>query len=166
MLGITPPKTFENPVYAIISIFVSVCAFLLVYTKKVRLFRYHGKTYEALLVLADAVGLGTFTVIGVKTAVDVTIAPNAFLFVFMGIMTGVGGGIMRDVLAGSKPYIFVRHVYASACILGSVICVVIYPAIGMNAAMLLGALIVVLVRLAAFRFKWNLPYAQIHEHSA
>lgn len=116
--------------------------------------------------LADAVGLGVFTVAGIKTAIDITPEPNAFLFIFVGVITGVGGGILRDVLSGSKPYIFIKHVYGCASIAGAVICVCLFPVLGANPAMLTGALAAVIIRLLAFRFKWDLPYADISEHSA
>ena len=43
---------------------------------------------------------------------------NAFFFVFVGVLTGVGGGVVRDIMAGETPYILVREIYACASIAG------------------------------------------------
>ena len=45
---------------------------------------------------------------------------------FVGVLTGVGGGVMRDVLAGNTPYILVKHVYACASLAGAVLCAVLW----------------------------------------
>ena len=48
---------------------------------------------------------------------------NAFLLVFLGTITGVGGGLLRDMMASVPPYIFVKHIYACASIIGAIVCV-------------------------------------------
>ena len=82
---------------------------------------------------------------------------NYFLPVFLGTITGVGGGLLRDIMAGDRPYIFVKHVYASASIVGAVVCVFCWNRIGEEAAMLIGVASVVVLRLLAIRYRWNLP---------
>ena len=84
---------------------------------------------------------------------------NAFLLVFVGVVTGVGGGVLRDVLAGLTPYIFRKHVYASASILGAVLCVVLMPYTGDAWAIAIGMAAVVITRLLSAYFRWNLPHA-------
>ena len=75
------------------------------------------------------------------------------------MVTGVGGGVLRDVLAGDTPYIFVKHVYASASLAGALACVVLWPLAGEMAAMLCGSALVVAVRILSAHFRWNLPHA-------
>lgn len=157
ILGITPPKTFQNPTYAIIAIVTS----LVVFVPNVRSW-LHSKihSYEIVLNLMDALGLGIFTVMGIKTALDLSISGyNGFLFVFVGVVTGVGGGVMRDVLAGDTPYIFSKHIYASASIFGALVCYFIWP-LGSIYAMLLGFASIVIIRLLSAHFQWNLPRAK------
>lgn len=72
----------------------------------------------------DAIGLSLFTVIGVETAYIHVADANAYLAIFVGMLTGVGGGILRDVLAGNTPYVFVKHFYACASLIGAVVCAV------------------------------------------
>ena len=82
---------------------------------------------------------------------------NTFLLVFLGTMTGVGGGLLRDTMAGVAPYIFVKHIYACASIAGAWICVIIYRSYGELPAMVVSSLIVMLIRFLAAHYRWNLP---------
>ena len=86
-----------------------------------------------------------------------------FLLIFVGLITGVGGGVLRDVFSGERPYIFVRHFYACASIVGALICALCWRALGGNAAMLFGAAVVVVLRLLAAYYHWNLPRSDYHE---
>ena len=70
--------------------------------------------FDRLLLVMDAVGLGVFTVVGVQCAYRQAEHDTLFLTVFVGLITGVGGGVLRDVFSGERPYIFVRHFYAWA----------------------------------------------------
>mgnify|MGYP001003475734 CR=1 FL=1 len=154
ILGITPPKTFWNPVYFLVSIFTAIVVFIPTIRK--RLMR-NGSVYETVLFLMDALGLGIFTVIGIRTAYDLSDRFNGFLLVFVGVVTGIGGGIMRDMISGGTPSVFIKDIYACASILGAVVCVGLWNLTGSAAAMLAGTAVTVLVRCLSVRFKWNLP---------
>ena len=69
----------------------------------------------------DAVGLGAFTVTGINTAVLAGYGDYRFLAVFLGVLTGVGGGVLRDIMAGQTPYILRKHFYACASIIGAIV---------------------------------------------
>jgi uncharacterized membrane protein YeiH len=84
---------------------------------------------------------------------------NVFLMIFLGVITGVGGGILRDLFAAQKPYIFVRHVYALASVAGAVAAALLPAVIGWPKAMLVGFFLVLLIRYLAAHFRWNLPRA-------
>ena len=75
----------------------------------------------------------------------------------IGLLTGVGGGVMRDVLAGNTPYILVKHVYACASLAGAVLCAVLWRLVPQYVAMLAGMTTVLLIRLLSAHFRWNLP---------
>ena len=105
----------------------------------------------------DTLGLGIFTVVGINTAWNTSNEFGHFLLVFVGVITGVGGGVLRDMLAGNTPYIFVKHVYACASLAGAIVCVYTWDYIGMTRAMIDGTVVVVLIRLFSAHFKWNLP---------
>ena len=156
ILGITPPAAFQSPGYALTAITVSALVFL---PPVRRLLHWNEKLYDTALLLFDAIGLGIFTVIGVQTAYIATGELNAFLAIFVGVVTGCGGGVMRDVFAGSPPYIFVKHFYATASLLGAVACLLLWN-IGQMPAMLIGAAVTLTLRLLAAHYRWSLPKAK------
>ena len=123
----------------------------------------HEPVFDRLLLVMDAVGLGVFTVVGVQCAYQQSEDYTLFLLIFVGLITGVGGGVLRDVFSGERPYIFVRHFYACASIVGALICALCWRALSGNAAMLFGAAVVVVLRLLAAYYHWNLPRSDYHE---
>ena len=112
VLGIHPPKTFQNPVYVMTSIATSCMLFLIVYFNQKFLESQWMVRYEQMMLVLDTLGLAIFTVLGIEAARNADVEPSAFLLIFVGMVTGVGGGMMRDVMAGLMPYVFVKHVYA------------------------------------------------------
>ena len=89
---------------------------------------HNHRLFDVSLLLMDSVGLGVFTVMGIWNAMDFSPDRSTYLLVFVGLLTGVGGGVMRDVLAGNTPYILVKHVYACASLAGAVLCAVLLAA--------------------------------------
>ena len=84
---------------------------------------------------------------------------NLFLLVFVGVITGVGGGVLRDVLSNQKPYIFVKHFYACPTLIGALLCALCWRHLGDIPSMLLGAAVILVLRLCAAHFRWGLPHA-------
>ncbi len=80
-----------------------------------------------------------------------------FLCAFLGVLTGVGGGILRDLLANEVPAIFVKHVYAMASIVGAITICLLWNA-STILAVTVGIVLVVLIRFFAMHYKWNLPH--------
>ncbi len=158
ILGVTPPVMFQNPTYALIAIAFSVLVFcgLYFFQNKLTNKKIQG-VYDKLMMIFDSLGLGLFTVVGVTTAINIGYETTGFLQIFVGVLTGVGGGVLRDIMAGNTPYIFVKHVYASASILGAVVCVLVERWFGELPAMLIGAAVVFVIRILAAHYKWNLP---------
>ena len=145
-LGITPPAAFTDPIYIVLSAAVSLIVFIPPVRKKL------GKIDGALLV-ADAIELGIFTAIGTVTGMS---HGGRFLAIFVGVLTGVGGGTIRDVFASEMPSIFVRHFYACASIIGAAVCVIIAP-LNVNIAVFISAAVVFVLRILAAKYRWNLP---------
>ena len=75
----------------------------------------------------------------------------------VGVLTGVGGGMIRDMMAGTMPYIFVKHIYAVASLAGGLLFALIYPYLPRLGSMMTGAVFVMLLRYFAARYRWNLP---------
>ena len=101
LLGDIPPFSLKDETYICIAITVS----LIVFINRVRF-----KVFEKPLLYFDAIGLGTFVVIGTTKALDFQLG---FLgAVLMGVMTGTAGGVIRDILANQVPLILRREIYA------------------------------------------------------
>lgn len=159
ILGNTPPVMFRDPVYAMVALCTAVIVFLPAVQRL--LDRIHG-LYDVLMLWMDSLGLGIFTVVGIQTAYTALEKPGVFLLLFVGVITGVGGGLLRDLFAGDTPYIFVKHFYACASLIGAAVCVVLWGLLGQTAAVVLGASAVVILRLLAVHFRWSLPRVKFY----
>ena len=156
ILGNTPPATFRNPVYATVALITALVLFLPTLR---RFLMRNTLLFDRAMFWMDTAGLGIFTVMGIRTAYAHAPQPTLFLLIFVGVVTGVGGGVLRDIMAGDTPYIFVRHVYASASLVGALLCGMLWNYTGELPAMLLGASVILLIRVLSRRFNWNLPHA-------
>lgn len=146
-LGQFPPFVFRQDMYFYLAITGSLVTWLFVE----QLLRI-----RSVVLLADAVGLGTFVTIGVTRALAAEITPTSAII--LGTVTAVAGGMIRDVLAGEIPYVLTRDFYAVSCILGGI------AYLGMNAlhvplqfTMAVTTVIVILLRVLAIRYRWKLP---------
>ena len=157
ILNITPPAAFRTPSFAVIAVTVSIIVFI---RSQHSSFDQKGTIYEKLLLIMDSIGLGLFTVVGIQTAKMSSVDTNLFLETFVGVLTGVGGGLMRDVFAGQTPSIFVKKFYASAAVIGAWLCVLLWPYTGDIIAMLAGAVAIVILRFLAAHYRWSLPRAR------
>lgn len=157
VLGIIPPSVFQDPVYAAVATVTSCMVFLVLYLKRELLEGHFRETYDKVMLVMDSIGLGIFTVVGVNTGIRSGYVDETFLLVFLGTITGVGGGLLRDMMAGVPPYIFVRHVYACASIIGAIVCVYSYRIFGAVEAMVVSSAVVILIRYLAAHYHWNLP---------
>ena len=115
--------------------------------------------HERGLLIADAFRLAVFTVIGTEVALQHNMPHSTALI--MGVMTGVAGGVMRDVICNEIPLIFQKEIYATACLLGSLVFIGMRELgtphwLDTGVAMLC----VLLARLAAIR--WHLALPRFH----
>lgn len=156
ILGIAPPLAFRDPTNTLIAIAISVILFIP--WVRHRLMHNH-RLFDAALLVMDSVGLGVFTVMGIWNALDFSPNRSTFLLIFVGVITGVGGGVLRDILAGNTPYILVKHVYACASLVGALCCTLLWHHVPDYAAILIGGLSVLIIRLLSAYFHWNLPRA-------
>ena len=162
VLGIHPPKAFQNPVYATVAI-VSILIFCL--PAVLRFFAKNRRLYDILMLLSDAIGLGVFTAVGVAAAYHISEEYSMFLYIFVGVVTGIGGGILRDTMASVSPYVFVKHFYGTASIIGAVCCVFTWRHFGESVAIMFCTVVVIVLRILAAKFRWSLPKPEIKEFS-
>ena len=151
------PGALIDPVYVVVALFTTLMVFSVFYFKRILPRGRLGIFYERAMLVMDSIGLGIFTVVGVTTGIRYGYLDNTFLLTFLGTLTGVGGGLLRDMMAGVPPYIFVKHIYACASVAGAISCVYIYREFGQIPAMVIASLLVVLIRFLAAHYRWNLP---------
>ena len=146
LLGLTPFWMLDMMYFLTTGV-----AFITVLVLKSKLLNF-GRT----LLLFDAIGLGLFTVVGITKSMDVGLP--FWVCIVMGTITGVVGGVMRDVLANEVPLIFRKDIYAIACVAGGMVFYAFYffnvPLIITEIAT---ALTVVLLRLTAVKYHIALP---------
>lgn len=156
ILGYLPPAAFTDPVYVILSTVCAIALFIVIYNRK----RFSGRKvfllYEKTMTIMDAVGLGVFTTLGIEKAYENGYQNELFFLVFLGILTGVGGGVIRDVLAQKTPLIFRKQIYACASLIGALFCALCMP-FSKDLAMVGGTCLVIAIRLLAVMYHWNLP---------
>ena len=161
--GTIPPAAFRNPFFVIIAAIAANITFIFVWWQHKNNKNISEKTrsiYDKVFFWFDTIGLAAFTADGVHTGLLGPFAGNAFLVIFLGVVTGVGGGVLRDVLSLEMPYIFVKHIYACASIVGAIVVYVVYIVSGSaEIAMLSGFFFVCVIRYCAAHYGWNLPKA-------
>ena len=148
VLGKTLPNSLIDPAYVIITVISAVILFFL-YSKM----RKHWNVFLKF----DAIGLGVFTVIGATFAYNL-VGMNFLVIVLAGMLTAIGGGILRDIFVNQTPIVFVKELYASASFIGAVL--FYFTLLVTNeiyAATIIGLVITTALRLVAMKYNWNLP---------
>ena len=157
ILGHTPPMVFFRTEILLAAVVTALLVFIFISYRSNR-FTIIRHRVEKLNLIFDSFGLGAFSVAGVQVAWDGGFGDHFVLCVLMGCLTGVGGGIVRDMLVNVKPYVFTKHVYAVASLMGSILYYLIltYTSYG-DLGSIIALLLVVMLRLLAARFHWELP---------
>ena len=151
IMGHFPPHSVSDPYYVGITVATAVIIFFL-YPKMQR--------HWNLLLKFDAIGLGVFTAIGSTFAYE-AYGMNFLAIALAGMITAVGGGILRDMFVNEVPIVFVKELYASASFLGVVMfCAVLYTGANLEAATFSSIVVATVLRLVAMKYNWNLPRAR------
>lgn len=161
ILGVNPPYSLKTGTNIYLAIIVSIIVFLInLYDSSVNRWTIN-KLFDRTLLISDAAGLAVFTITAMQVAYNIHESHSMALYVFVGVITGVGGGLIRDMFTNEVPYIFEKHVYASAAIVGAIIYHLAryYTAINAGILMLLCMALIFIIRILAYKFKWNLPKA-------
>ncbi|MBE5859129.1 MAG: trimeric intracellular cation channel family protein [Butyrivibrio sp.] len=157
IIGNIPPQMFVDPFYVAIAAIVANVVFLFMYMEK-ELPGKHANIYDFVFFVFDTIGLAAFMVDGATIGVRAGYGNNAFLLIFLGFITGVGGGLLRDILSLKMPAIFVKHVYALAVIVGGISLIISHMICHIwQISMIIGFSVVILIRCLARHFLWNLP---------
>ncbi|MGN6608467.1 MAG: trimeric intracellular cation channel family protein [Jatrophihabitans sp.] len=153
LLGATPPASLRHWFYLAVPTVASVVVFVW-HPRVSRLGRP--------IVVLDAAGLGLFTVTGTRLALNHGLGPAGA--VALGILTGIGGGVLRDVLLGQIPLVLRREIYALASAVGAVLVVAAHEAGALTLAWEIPAAVAVfVVRVLAARRRWSMPTPRMPE---
>ncbi len=157
LLGSTPPVMFTSYMYVAVAVLCGLLIFAVAYSDIKRYSRLYDAMDKVVNVF-DTMGLAVFTVSGVNVCAAKYGLDMPLLLCLMGMCTGVGGGMLRDVLTNSMPMVLTSHVYAVASLVGALT----YYALlslsvpGTTAAVVTCVLIFV-IRMLATKYHWNLP---------
>lgn len=142
------PTSFSDPIYISLTVSTGVVMFFL-YSKL--------KKQMGIWLIFDAVGLGVFSIIGASIAYQI-VGLNFLPMLFAGMLTAIGGGILRDVFVREIPIVFVKEVYAVASVVGIVVFYAILSSgIDSQISSIIGISVVTGIRLLAMKYNWNLP---------
>ena len=142
------PTAFSDPIYISLTVGTGIVMFFL--------FSYLKKKMNIWLIF-DAIGLGVFSIIGASIAYQI-VGLEFLPMIFAGMITAIGGGILRDIFVREIPIVFVKEVYAVASIIGIVI---FYGLLSFDVDAQISSIIGIIaatgIRLLAMKYNWNLP---------
>lgn len=144
----------------IVCVFTAFVVFLIAFVLKDKYVREEA-TVEKINNVLDALGLGVFASVG--TGAYIALGP--FVAIIMGLISSVGGSIIRDVILRDIPFVLRKRVYAVACIIGSGVYYLIVAVFmkGMVSADIVGTIacmaVIFAIRMCATVFRWNMPKA-------
>lgn len=146
MINVDVPVSLENPLYIIISL-MTAAAVIAFYKKIIK--------YKNVVMFFDAIGLAAFTSIGAEVAlINDVFMP--FVVITLAVLTGTGGGILRDIMSGDIPYVFRKEIYGVASIVGAVVFIPAYYQFGTYAAVYSCFAVTLAVRLISMKFDLHL----------
>jgi uncharacterized membrane protein YeiH len=118
------------------------------------------KTFHKLrktLFIFDTLGIAFFTILGVEKAISFGVRPE--IAAIMGMFTAVMGGVIRDTLTNEIPVIFRKEIYATACLAGAIVYLILdlNTAMDRNVNLLIAISVIIIIRVLAVTFKLSLP---------
>lgn len=153
LLGDTPVSWMQHQEY----LAVIVIGFIISY-----LFRPYIMKLRKGMFLFDTVGIGVFTILGVQKTLALGLSP--LIALLMGVVSAVFGGVIRDVLTNIVPLIFRAEIYATACLIGGIVFLLLESAeVPAKYASVFAMLTVIVIRYLAVRYKWSLHFVHGEE---
>ena len=143
------PVFFSQCQYLITILIFTIIALLVGTKSKTR------KKYTNFVYLCDAIGLGVFSIVTADSAIQFGY-PNIGV-VFLSCLTGIGGGMMRDIIVREIPVVLRREIYALASIAGVLLLLILYPYIEHNLLIYSCVAVVVIIRMCSIHFDLHIP---------
>lgn len=152
LLGNVPPLAFRNPTFILLSL--AVAGVVSIYVIPVA-------RQKTMLTICDALGLGAFTVTGASLAL---VHDNLLLVIVLGVTTGIGGGVLRDIFIREIPLVFHKEIYAVAAGIGALAFYGLQLVMPEGQALYPAFLIIVAIRLVSVYYGVNLPRIRPFPH--
>lgn len=163
LVGAVPPSIFSKPHILAIAVLTALAVFIISYIRRKK-FTSLQKSVEHTNNFFDAMGLAAFTVTGTELAFAYGFSGNMLLSITLGVLTGVGGGVFRDILVNHTPYILKKHVYALVSIGGAVVYYLLRIYVTSSAiSFIIPIALIVVLRMLATKYRWSLPKVKIDE---
>ena len=163
-IGIDRPWFFSGDatanLYIIISVVTAIAVFFIALVFK-KLYVKEERLVLSINNILDAIGIGVFAAMGTENY----LSTGPFIAITMGMITCIGGGLIRDVIFSEVPSFLRKHVYALPTIFGSaayyIVAVYVFPTeeYGKMVATVTCLAIIFVLRMLATYFKWNMPKA-------
>ena len=151
---------FKEPIFPLLATITALVVFIIMYL--IRDLKWEkSKPYKLCYNMIDSIGLGAFVVTGATVALE-KVSTDIFPVAFYSVLTGVGGGMIRDICVCKIPAIFRKHIYAIAAIIGALVYyLTFYLKAPVLLSILLTVILVVVIRFLAFWFEWSLPKVKL-----
>lgn len=163
LIGTLPPRMFSDYRYVMVAVAVALVVFVVAYIFR-DLYQKSQKIVDSVNNVFDAAGLGIFTVTGVQVAIESGFEMNSILAVCLGVITGIGGGILRDVMLREIPFVLKKRIYALASIAGGIVYYNLYLAeVGKTLSIVVAVAVTFAIRILATIFKLDLPKVKLKE---
>ncbi len=157
-IGNTPPVFFKLFHLIIVSVITSTLVFLIATVFKKQYVK-NEKLVQAINNYLDAAGLGVFVISGARICMEAGFE-NPFLIIVMGMLSGTGGSMTRDIIMREVPALLRKHIYLMAALAGATIYYFLVRfGVSDVFAVPIGAVSIVIIRILATVFKWNMPKA-------
>jgi len=148
LIGQTPVAWMKDPYYLLVILAaLIVCFFFFKYVKKLK------KGFF----IFDTIGIALFTILGLQKTLEVGLRIEIALL--MGVVSAVFGGVIRDVLTNEVPLIFRKEIYATACLAGGIVYIILDQLFTPTPLFIIpSTLVVFVIRYFAVRKHWEIPY--------
>lgn len=134
-----------------------MCSLIFITAILSMIFKSVEKNFRVTLFIFDSFGLGLFTIIGIQKGLNAELHP--MICITLGTITGCFGGIIRDILLNRIPLIFRKEIYATACISGGIIFLLLakFTSLSYTFVQISTILLIVAIRTLAVKYKWQIP---------
>lgn len=164
LIGYLPPRMFSDYRYVLAAVVSALIVFIVAYVFRNQFARSYN-VVDGVNNIFDAIGLGIFTVTGARVAIDSGFTRNGILVVCLAVITGVGGGIIRDVMLKEIPFVLTKRIYAIASICGGTAYhLLVVNSVDKKLAAVISVAIVFVIRVLATVLKLDLPRVKFDEN--